>query len=1093
MDEATTLGFGKLKARAARWVNEEEVRIGWTSTLEGVLNVHFDAERSRKDSSYNNVIIEYKAPGLFGGSTNSPAFCEAMDDRLTKYIKKAAKAEGLAEEEYIGVAIDGAHVAFAQLRGGKIEHQGLIPFGEASFSMVVEACRANYRRAITAENLSADFGHASPRGIAAMQALADALKIGLEDTGNRKIRMLFEEWATLYGQAADLGVLQTNDLSASLGFDFKGPKKLKIAASLFVIHTFNSLLIKLLTAEIVAAHGMASSASLVHELVGLPGPDLFRRLQADVEESGYFDAVGLHGFVEEAIFSWYLDAAANSPHSARELHASFRDLLAQLAIYRFDSITHSARSRDVLRDFYEDIVPAQLRKSLGEFYTPDWLAEHSADQAELTEAGWLKARVLDPTCGSGTFLLEIIRRKLAAAKAAGLSQADTLNAVLGTVWGFDLNPLAVQTARANFLMAVSDLLRNAKGLEVEIPILLADAVYSPAHDPASGEDVVHYVIGAKDTDLDITLPAELVRDRKLLDNLFESLSESIEEDRSYDKAARALVASEIIDGVREKKWRSALKPTYDQILGLHRQQWNGIWLRIIRNFFWSATAGKFDLVIGNPPWVRWSNLPEEYRSRAKPTCERYGIFSDNKFYGGNELDISAMITYTAADKWLNDGGRLIFLITQTVFQAPSSQGFRRFKLPDGSTIAPIKVEDLKALKPFPDAANKTALAVMVKSAKAKAVFPVPYRLWTGIAKRAADGSIRHGSDGEVLRSRTINPRASKAEVLKDMGFLAWEANPASDSETGAPWSIMAPGRFATAKALFGRSSWVQGRKGITTDLNGVFFVTVSDVNKADGLVKVTTRPQEGKTALGPPRSFWIEAELLYPLVKGAGDFKAGYFAPPEQVFAIIPNHGIRGADYDTARTAMSKGALKRTKDYFGAFRSKLEARSTYRGRMKGAPFFAIYNVGDYSFAPYKVIWPEMASNFKAAVATAANVPTIGKRPYVPDHKVFFVEFDKPAPAYYLCGILNAPTVRAAIESHIVSVQIGDVFKHINPPPFDANHKDHLELARLMKDAQGLRSEARRSVTLTKAEALAEKILVATLAKRRASTGKAQKT
>jgi hypothetical protein len=161
--------------------------------------------------------------------------------------------------------------------------------------------------------------------------------------------------------------------------------------------------------------------------------------------------------------------------------------------------------------------------------------------------------------------------------------------------------------------------------------------------------------------------------------------------------------------------------------------------------------------------------------------------------------------------------------------------------------------------------------------------------------------------------------------------------------------------------------------------------------------------------------------------------------------------------------------------------------------MKGAPFFAIYNVGDYTFAPYKVVWPEMASNFKAAVATAADVPTIGKRPYVPDHKAFFVEFDKPAPAYYLCGILNAPTVRAAIESHIVSVQIGDVFKHINPPPFDAKDKDHLELAKLMTDAQGLKSETQRSVTLTKAEALAEKILVATLAKRRASTSKARTT
>lgn len=950
--------------------------------------------------------------------------------------------------------------------------------------MVVEACRANYRRPITAENLSADFGHTSPRGVAAMQALADALKIGLEDASNRKIRMLFEEWSALYGQAADLGVLQTQQLTESLGFTFTGAKKLKISASLFVIHTFNSMLIKLLTAEIVAAHGMASSASLVHELVGLPQNELFRRLQADLEEGGFFDAVGLHGFVEQAIFSWYIDAASSNPSAAAQLYASLRDLLAQLAIYRFDSIAHTDRSRDVLRDFYEDIVPAQLRKSLGEFYTPDWLAEHAADQADLTPADWLKVRVLDPTCGSGTFLLEVIRRKLAAASAANLGHAETLSTVLSTVWGFDLNPLAVQTARANFLMAVSDLLRNAKGLGVEIPILLADAVYSPAHDPASGEDTVHYVIGARDSDLDITLPAELVHDRKLLDRLFESLNESIEQDRSYENAALRLVASEIIGEAVEEKWRSALQPTYEQILGLHRQQWNGIWLRIIRNFFWSATAGKFDLVIGNPPWVRWSNLPEEYRRRAKPTCERYNIFSDNKFYGGNELDISAIITYTSADKWLRGGGRLIFLITQTVFQAPSSQGFRRFRLPDGSSIIPSRIEDLKAVRPFPDAANKTALAVMDKSAEGKPTFPVPYRLWTGLAKRAPDGSLRKGRDGEVMRTSVIDPRAAKADVLAGMQFLAWEANPASAGDMSAPWSIMKPGRFALAKTLFGKSSWVQGRKGITTDLNGVFFVSIEDENIREGLVKVVTRPREGRVDIGLPRSFWIEADLLYPLVKGAGDFKAGYFSPSEEVFAIVPNRGIKGADYDVAQVNMSMDELKRTRRYFNEFKAKLERRSTYKGRMKGAPFFAIYNVGNYSFAPYKVVWPEMASNFKAAVATSAMVPTMGERPYVPDHKVFFVDFDRAEPAYYLCGILNSPTVRAAIESHIVSIQIGDVFKHINPPRFDPNNQDHLDLAGVMQSAQNANDQVKRAKILKNAEALAEKVLEADLAIRR---------
>lgn len=139
----------------------------------------------------------------------------------------------------------------------------------------------------------------------------------------------------------------------------------------------------------------------------------------------------------------------------------------------------------------------------------------------------------------------------------------------------------------------------------------------------------------------------------------------------------------------------------------------------MRNFFWSATAGQFDLVVGNPPWVRWSKLPDLYRARVKPTCEHYGIFSKTKRHGGNELDISAMITYTVADKWLKLDAILAFVITGTLFKNPSSAGFRTFQIDANNTessyLQPISIDDLKALKPFPDAANHTCIAIFKKS------------------------------------------------------------------------------------------------------------------------------------------------------------------------------------------------------------------------------------------------------------------------------------------------------------------------------------------------------------------------------------------
>ena len=100
---------------------------------------------------------------------------------------------------------------------------------------------------------------------------------------------------------------------------------------------------------------------------------------------------------------------------------------------------------------------------------------------------------IDPTCGSASFLISTIRR---IRNTTSLPSRELLERITNNVWGFDLNPLAVQTARVNYLIAVSDLIEDNPGVDVEIPILLADAIYSPAPDPEGDVDVVNYVIGS---------------------------------------------------------------------------------------------------------------------------------------------------------------------------------------------------------------------------------------------------------------------------------------------------------------------------------------------------------------------------------------------------------------------------------------------------------------------------------------------------------------------------------------------------------------------------------------------------------------------
>jgi transposase len=116
----------------------------------------------------------------------------------------------------------------------------------------------------------------------------------------------------------------------------------------------------------------------------------------------------------------------------------------------------------------------------------------------------------------------------------------------------------------------------------------------------------------------------------------------------------------------------------------------------------------------------------------------------------------------------------------------------------------------------------------------------------------------------------------------------------------SPWAVMPRGKFELVQHIAGGSTTVQGRKGITTDLNGVYFVKIINLNSAKGIVQIETRPQAGRTDIGVAQKFWIEPYLLYPLLKGAGDIGICGFNPKEELYAIVPNKGIVKKAYGDA-------------------------------------------------------------------------------------------------------------------------------------------------------------------------------------------------
>lgn len=282
-------------------------------------------------------------------------------------------------------------------------------------------------------------------------------------------------------------------------------------------------------------------------------------------------------------------------------------------------------------------------------------------------------------------------------------------------------------------------------------------------------------------------------------------------------------------------------------------------------------------------------------------------------------------------------------------------------------------------------------------------------------------------------------------------------------------------------SMRGQCAWYEGRKGITCDRNGIYFVPIIEQG-ANNFVKIRSRPDAGRIDIGPVKTAWVESDMLYPLIKGAGDFETCYIPldsdhyVADRLYTFVPNKGISNADYRECDIQLNSPHFEKTRSWFAGFRPTLEARSTYRRQMNGAPYQAVYNVGAYTFAPWKVIWPEMSNRFYAAVCGSQYVPGIGLRPYVPDHKIYFVAFQDRLPADFLCGLLNTPSVREWIESHNITIQVGNIFKHMTLPQFDAENPDHQYLARVVKMAHAEHDAPARQILVSEASSVGERLL-----------------
>jgi N-6 DNA Methylase len=376
-----------------------------------------------------------------------------------------------------------------------------------------------------------------------------------------------------------------------------------------------------------------------------------------------FQAAGIGGAMESDFFDWVVADA-----EGEEL---VRRIMAHVRRFRLAEV-----ESDVLKILYESLIDRDQRHGLGEYYTPDWLAakivKHVIDRP-------LVEHVLDPACGSGTFLFHAIRVFLREAEEADMKPELRAAEVCARVEATDIHPVAVIIARVTYLLALAPALKHRQG-GLSIPVYLGDAMQLSISEIVGGKELTIRVPpppagagGSGTPDAhgreQLDFPDTFCRDPALFDKAIERMRSGSESGmtRAQIEAALLRIAEQHYRADVTQEQRLAIKDlgkTYVTFDKLRREGRDSVWAYVARNLSrplaFSASGGWASVVIGNPPWVAYRHMSSDLQKRFKELAKGENVYVGGKLATQN--DLSALFTVRAASLYLRSGGKIAFVL-----------------------------------------------------------------------------------------------------------------------------------------------------------------------------------------------------------------------------------------------------------------------------------------------------------------------------------------------------------------------------------------------------------------------------------------------
>jgi hypothetical protein len=667
-----------------------------------------------------------------------------------------------------------------------------------------------------------------------------------------------------------------------------------------------------------------------------------------------------------------------------------------LSHYRFsgreDSTGWSEASIDpeILGKTFEALMAAPDRKTSGAFYTPQDLVEDVTGHALVSLPageegldGLRRIRVLDPACGSGAFLVHTLERIAALRKEHGEagSIADIRRRVLtSSIFGVDLDPMAVWLCELRLWLSIviesddTDPMRIAPLPNLDRHIRAGDSLAGGAFDDRGALLSRSRIVSLRASYMRAVGPRKRTLARAL-DRFERSAAIDVMTRRGIRLSAerremlialrsrdlfgdRHLPESETV--VRLAAIRSRLRENAQRAKSLRAGA--ALPFSFAAHFSDVAASGGFDVIVGNPPWVRVHHIAETSRERLRRdfTVYRNAAWESGASSAGagrgfaGQIDLAALFVERSCEL-LRPGGTLALLLPTKLWRSLAGGGVRQLLLERTDIVA---LEDLVDSHSQFDAAVYPSLLV---------------------ARRRID------------RSDERRPGV-KAAVRTRQGKMLWtcphELLP-FDSTSGSPWVLIpllarrAFDRVGRASIPFFRSDFGRPLLGVKTGCNSAYIVRVESI---DGDVACISG--SGRTGL-------IERDLLRPLIRGETLEK--WIATGPREYLVWPHD-----ENDRPRRALPPLARR----WLLPFHDVLSARSDLHGRL---PWWSVFRTESASPGSPRVVWADFGLTPRATVLEA-------HAPFIALNSCYVVRCETISDAHALATLLNSSLAAAWLNS-----------------------------------------------------------------------------